>query len=576
MSGQPVPCELLSWDESQRWIDLIPDGVLIVDAEGIIQGANIGMQALCGRSAQALVGQPLGLLLPADLLERHQHHLARYFAQPQVRAMGRVQALRLCHSDGQIVPVDISLGLCRHDEKVCAVAVIRDVTELRALHEQARHQAMHDNLTGLYNRAMFGELLVQAVEQCQRSAQVMALLLLDLDDFKSINDGYGHHVGDAVLVEVAQRMRGLLRGSDVLARLGGDEFAVLLRDQDDPSQAEQVAEKLVQAIGQPWRLGHHEMRPGASIGIALMTADGSDAATLLQRADMAMYRAKEAGRGCHAVYDAGMTHLMEQTAQLKGRLKRALEADALRLHYQPQIDARSGAVVGLEAMLRWHDAELGEVEPLRCLAVAEGTGLMLPLGDWMLSTACQQIAAWARQGLCLRVAVKLSVHQLRQPDFAQRLGALLERWDVPAPQLELQITETIAINPRIQASGMLECIAALGVKLTLDDFGMGFSSLSHLQQLPVTRLKIDRQFIQGLPGQAQDAALMRALIGLAGALGKTLVAQGVETEAQREFLQREGCDVLQGRLFAPDLPPEQIAALVAGCAEGVSSSWAAT
>lgn len=576
MSDQPEPRELLSWDESQRWVDLIPDGVLIVDAEGRIQGANIGMQALCGRPPQALVVQPLNLLLSAELHQRHHHHLARYFAHPQARAMGRVQRLQLCRSDGQLVPVDISLGLCRHASQVCALAIIRDVTEVQALHDQARHQAMHDGLTGLYNRAMFNELLVQAVEQCQRGEQLMALLLLDLDDFKAINDGHGHHVGDAMLVEVARRMRGVLRGSDVLARLGGDEFAVLLRDQADSGRAVQVAEKLVRAVGQPWRLAHHELFPGASIGIAFIPADGPDAATLLRHADLAMYRAKEAGRGRHALYDAGMAHLIEEKARLKGRLKRALETDALRLHYQPQIDARSGAVVSVEALLRWHDAELGEVAPLRFIPVAESSGLILPLGDWVLRTACQQIAAWVRQGLCLRVAVNLSVHQLRQPDFAQRLEAMLKRWDVPPQLLELEITESAAITQRDPAAGMLERIAALGVSLALDDFGVGYSSLSHLQQLPVTRLKIDRQFIQGLPAQADDAVLTRAVIGLARTLGKTLVAEGVETEAQREFLQREGCELLQGWLLAPALPAEQIPALVARFSGGLSPSRVAT
>ncbi len=333
--------------------------------------------------------------------------------------MGRVPDLNLWHRDGHAVAVGTSLGLLRRGEDALALAlalaVVRDMRELRAMHERMQYLAMHDELTGLYSRHMFGELLSQSLVQTRRSGQTLALLLIDLDDFKSINDGHGHHVGDRLLQEVAQRMRGALRGSDSLARLGGDEFAVLLHDPADLASAQGVAAKLLAAICRPWRHGHHDASPGASIGLVFAPADGEDADTLMRHADMAMYRAKEAGRGTYAVFDTGMARQIEEKALLQGRLKRAIEGGGLRLHYQPQLCASSGRVLGVEALLRWKDGELGEVPPARFVAVAESSGLVQGLGEWVVDAACRQIMQWRSEGLALRVAINVSVHQLRQP-----------------------------------------------------------------------------------------------------------------------------------------------------------------
>ncbi|RZL29156.1 MAG: GGDEF domain-containing protein, partial [Rubrivivax sp.] len=328
------------------------------------------------------------------------------------------------------------------------------------------------------------------------------------------------------------------------------------------SAALAVADKLLQGVAQPWRFGHHEMFPGASVGIVFLPRDGEDAGTLLRRADMAMYRAKDAGRGVHAVYDAGMSRLIEEKTLLQGRLKRAMHGEGLALHYQPQVDARDGRVVGVEALLRWHDAELGPVAPARFISVAESTGLILPLGDWVLDEACRQIARWRDEGLALRVSVNLSAHQLRQPHFVERLAERLQAHGIPGALLELEITETAAMASPEQAAAQMREIAALGVALALDDFGVGHSSLSHLRQLPVSRLKIDRSFIQNVVGGADDLVLVRAISALARALGKTTVAEGVETLAQRNVLRAEGCDVLQGWLFAPAVPAAEVPALV--------------
>lgn len=544
------------------WMDLIPDGVLIVDRQARIVEANLGMGVLSGRSPDELRGQELAELLPPDQRFAHRQHLQAYFEQPHVRPMGRVPDLALWRSDGRRLPVDIALRQFRSGADDYVLVVLRDVTEMRALHEKTQYLAMHDALTGLYSRYMFSELLSQALTQSTRAGQSLALLLIDLDDFKSINDGHGHQVGDAFLKETALRMKTALRSSDVLARLGGDEFAVLLRNQAEPEQTLRVSEKLSQAIGQPWRTGHHELYSGASIGIAFAPRDGADAHTLLRHADLAMYSAKADGRGCHAVFHPRMAARLEEKMLLQGRLKRALLSNELRLHYQPQLCARDGHIVGVEALLRWHDPQLGEVAPSDFIPVAESTGLILALGDWVLNEACRQIAAWRDQGLMLRVAVNVSAQQLRQPLFALSLQEILQTWQLCGDVLELEITESAAMTSREQAGNVLRQVAALGVHLALDDFGMGYSSLGHLRQLPVSRLKIDRSFIQGLGQNEEDRVLTRAVIGLAKIMGKAVVAEGVESDAQREFLAREGCDELQGWLFSPAVAPDRVPGLL--------------
>jgi len=546
----------------QSLIALLPDGALLVDPAGLIVAANAALHALCGHADGALVGQALSMLLPPQHRSRHAHHLRDFFHHPSRRPMGRVPQLALWHAEGRAVPVDISLGTLPSADEPLALAVVHDLTEIQAMHARVRHLAMHDDLTGLYGRPMFGELLAKAVEQARRGMPPVAMLLIDLDDFKAVNDSHGHPVGDALLQEVARRMHAALRSSDVLARLGGDEFAVLLHDQADSANVLAVVHKLLQVIAQPWRGEHHEAFPSASIGVVFAPHDGDDAATLMRHADLAMYRAKEAGRGTYAVFDAAMAHQLQERALLQSRLQRALEADALHLHYQPQLCAASGRVVGVEALLRWRDAELGDVAPARFIAVAEQTGLILRLGDWVVASACRQMAHWRAQGLLMRVAVNVSVHQLRQPRFVDRLQQQLARWQVPASQLELEITETAAMSQHDLAHGLLHRLHGLGVQLALDDFGTGHSSLAQLRALPVSRLKMDRSFVRDIQGDGSDAVLVRAIIGLARTLGKSVVAEGVETEAQRDFLRREGCDELQGWLFARDLPADEVPALV--------------
>ena len=395
-------------------ISAAPDGILLVSADGTILMANPAMEAISGYSADDLVGRSVGIFLPPWLRDKHDGLVRSFFHRPSARPMGMVSHLQLMRSDGRPVSIDIALGNCEARGEPAAVVFIRDMTEMRRLQEDIQHQATHDMLTGLSNRWMFGQHLNQAMARAQRHGQPLALLLLDLDDFKAINDGHGHAIGDQVLVEVARRLKTCLRGGDTLARLGGDEFTVLLPEVAGRDGARQVADKLLRTLALPCRLHGFELHVAASIGIALFPDDAPDADTLMRYADMAMYSAKDAGRNTYAVYASRMGHALEEKLRLHERLKHALAQGGLTLHYQPQVDVVSGRLTGVEALARWNDPELGEVSPERFIAVAVGTGLIHDLGEWVMRTACNQLAHWHASGMPLRVSVNLSAQQFRR------------------------------------------------------------------------------------------------------------------------------------------------------------------
>lgn len=544
--------------------EFAPDGVLVVDRQGYVRFSNPAMSLLCGHEACDLVGQPVDQLLPDDVRGHHHHHVARYFSDPQQRAMGLVNNLRLRHRNGHGIPVDIALGHGQVQEgQAFAVLFVRDASEAHAQRERLEQMAMTDALTGLHNRRMFQDELGQAVSQSLRTGRPLAVCLIDLDDFKSINDGYGHEAGDVVLKEVASRLQSVLRAGDSLARLGGDEFAVLIRDIRAPDDAAHVARKIIGQMHPPVRVGESWVHTGASVGVVYCPQDAQDATSLMRYADMALYQAKDAGRGMHAVYAPDMAHRINENLQLRGRLQEALESDVLELHYQPQVGAHGDGIESVEALLRWHDPVLGQVPPDRFIPVAEATGLILPLGDWVLNRACRQIACWLAQGLEIRVAVNVSGHQFKRKDVVALVSEALQRYQVPSHLLELEITETAAMSDPVQAGFTLRQLAELGVGVALDDFGRGHSSLLYLLQLPISKIKIDRLFIGGIPHSLEHATLTRAILGLARTLGKPVVAEGVETAEQLAFLRREHCASFQGWLFSKAVPADSLPEVLA-------------
>ncbi|MBR0825821.1 EAL domain-containing protein [Bradyrhizobium manausense] len=414
--------------------------------------------------------------------------------------------------------------------------------------------AYHDILTGLPNRAQLRHLIMSAIDSCQAGSHI-ALAFLDLDHFKDVNDTLGHAAGDELLVLLAQRLRAQLRPCDMLGRLGGDEFVILLPDHDAEAAAS-VAEGITQALASPLQLGAKQVQMSASIGISLYPDHATDIDTLMQQADAAMYKAKLAGRSTHRFFSADMSGLTEQRLELTAALRRAIAEDALNLRYQPQIRTVDGAIHGVEALSRWHDAVLGEVSPAKFIPLAEECGLIEQIGLWSIREACRQMVSWRRAGLNIpSVSVNLSPINFRDVHLATRLAAILAEHDLPPNALMLEITEGAFMQERAVALETMRAIRKLGVGLSLDDFGTGFSSLSRLAHLPIRELKIDRSFMRDIESDAGAMAIATAVVRVGQSLGMTVVAEGVETEAQRKVLAELGCDVVQGFLYAPALAP---------------------
>jgi diguanylate cyclase (GGDEF)-like protein len=462
--------------------------------------------------------------------------------------------LRLYRRDGSLQPVDISLGYWEVDGKPHAIAYLRDLTERKKLEESLRHQATHDELTRLPNRWLFQLQLKQALLRAERSHNRVAVLFLDLDHFKTINDSFGHAVGDALLVQASRRIHSQLRASDTLARMGGDEFAILLPDLNQADEAVSVAIKVLASLQDAFDLPDQRVYSGASIGLAYYPDDARDSDTLLRYADMAMYQAKQAGRGGYACYSQELDRRTHEDMLLHSRLKTALSDQLLSLHFQPQVDLRDGRLEGAEALLRWQDPVLGSVGPDRFIPIAEATGLILPLSDWVLDRACRQIADWQRAGTPLRLSINVSAHQLHQGQLTDKVRSALDRYGAHARWLELEITETVAMTQPRQALDQLLALVELGCSVSLDDFGTGYSSLAYLKALPVSKIKIDQRFVQDITDDPDDDVIVQTIIGMAHNLGLEVIAEGVETVAQRDRLALYGCTVCQGYLFHRPLP----------------------
>jgi diguanylate cyclase (GGDEF)-like protein len=429
--------------------------------------------------------------------------------------------------------------------------VIRDITERKRTEEQIRHLAHHDPLTGLPNRRLFKDRLEQALALARREHQQLAVMILDLDYFKEVNDSLGHTRGDALLCAVAERLRGMVRASDTLARIGGDELAVIQSGlRGGTAGAAVLAQKLVDAAARPFLVDHQEIALGVSIGIAVMPEDGDSHDRLLRNADLALYRAKRDGRSCWRFFDESMHREVLLRRSLEADLRHALQRRQLGVVYQPQLNPHTNRIVSAEALVRWRHPVRGLVPPAEFIPVAESTGLIRTLGRWILNAACRQASAWAQAGHPLRVAVNLSPAEMRGDELLATIDEILRRHALPAGSLELEITERLFMEP--SDSAVNTCVRGLadrGVGLAIDDFGTGYSSLAYLKRLPVSRIKIDKTFVQDIGRDAENEAVVRAVIALAKSLGKAVVAEGVETEPQLAFLRQHGCDEVQGFLL---------------------------
>jgi diguanylate cyclase (GGDEF)-like protein/PAS domain S-box-containing protein len=446
--------------------------------------------------------------------------------------------------------------------------VARDITARVRAEEELARMAHYDALTGLPNRALLQGRLKRAMARADRGRTLLAVMFLDLDQFKEINDSLGHAMGDAVLKEAALRLESCLRSTDTVARLGGDEFTILLEDVRSAEEITRVADKLLRSISERADVAGHEMHLSTSIGVTVYPLDHHDADTLLRNADLAMYHAKQEGRNNVQFFSPDMSERTEKRVDMLGRLRGAIARRELQLYYQPQVDVRSGAVIGVEALLRWNDRERGLVEPAEFVPLAEDTGLILPIGEWVLREACMQAKRWLDAGFGpLAMAVNLSARQFRQKNLVQMVSAILAETGLPPENLELEITESTMMHRAEEAAAGLRALHEIGVQIALDDFGTGYSSLAYLHRFQVHTLKVDQSFVRDIKSDRDDAAIVSTVITLAKQLKLKALAEGVETKEQLAFLRTRGCDSYQGFLFCRPQPAAEIEALLSSLRE---------
>lgn len=535
------------------------EGVLITDTDQRITAVNRAFSEITGYSEIEALGQT------PRLLASGQHDSAFYVAMwHQLTAEGHWQGeIFNKRKNSDLYPSWLTISAVRNSEREIThfVAVFADISSLKHAQAKLDYQAHHDPLTGLPNRALFENRLHAALQCSQVSNRQGAVLFLDLDRFKHINDSLGHPVGDLLLKGIAQRLKEQVRDVDTVARLGGDEFIILLPGLHKPSDASAIANKLLACFSAPFQAGEHEFFTSASIGISLYPQDGSDVASLIRNADAAMYRSKAKGRNRVEAYTRDLTAQASVRVALENELRRAIDRNELSLCYQPKLSLKTQNLVGAEALIRWNHPTFGDVSPEHFIHLAEENGTILQLGDWVLEQACRQMHQWQKRYQPFGpLSINLAGAQMRQPHLAKRIEQLLKTYQLKAGDLQLEITENFIMSQAEEALSVLHQLKQLGVQLAIDDFGTGYSSLSYLKRLPLDILKIDQSFIRGLPDDPHDAAITRAIIALGRSMQLTIIAEGVENQAQQHFLTAEGCEQIQGYIVSLPLPPEEFAA----------------
>ncbi len=536
-------------------LETAAEGIIIVDPRGRIESFNKAAELIFSHSADEVIQKPFtSLLTPEDAGK-----FLSLSGEPLIGVGTELCGLRKC---GELFHLTLSVSEANAVGSRCFTILLQDNSERHAFEAKLTHLATHDALTGLPNRVLFNDRLAQELAHASRDDHTVAILFLDLDRFKHINDTLGHNIGDQLLQAVADRLKNCLRGEDTLARLGGDEFLLILPHLNNTEGAAIVAQNILQLLKQPFSTAGQELFISASIGIAFYPHDGSETSELVKNADTAMYVAKSMGGSNFQFSSQQMNAMTTARFEMESMLRHALERDELLLHYQPQVDTRTKRIVGVEALLRWQHPQLGLVPPADFIPLAEETGLIIPISEWVLRNACTQCKAWQDEGYDITVAVNLCARQFTHSDLLVLIREILEQTALEPQHLELELTESMVMQHGEETIAILHQLKELGLRLSLDDFGTGYSSLSYLRRFPIDTLKIDRSFVQDITDEADGGILASAIIAMAHGLKMNVIGEGVETAEQLAYLQAHRCDTIQGYYFSKPLPSEVMTALL--------------
>jgi diguanylate cyclase (GGDEF)-like protein/PAS domain S-box-containing protein len=553
-------------ERAQAILDSIGDAVICTDVSGNITFLNVVAEAMTGWSLEEAAGRPM-----AEAFRIIDAATRETLADPMERALRRNKLTHLplncilVRRDGFEIPIEDSVSPIhdREGQATGAVIIFRDVSVARAMTELIAHSAEHDFLTGLPNRLLLNDRVSQAIALAQRHMHQVAILFLDLDGFKHINDSLGHPIGDKLLQSIAKRLVACVRQSDTVSRQGGDEFVVLLSEVEQPEHTSITARRMLQAVAVAHSIDHHDLHVTTSIGVSVYPEDGLDAETLIKNADTAMYQAKENGRHSFQFFRPAMNVRAVERQSIEENLRRALERHEFALHYQPKIDLKTGVITGAEALIRWTHPVRGSVSPAQFIPVAEDCGLILPIGAWVMRQACTQARTWMDAGLpATTMAVNVSAMQFRNENFLEGLFAILDETGMSPELLELEVTESVLMKRAQFTASVLQTLRERGVRVAVDDFGTGYSSLSYLRKFPLDALKIDQSFIRQITTTPDETTIVSAIISMGQSLKLRVIAEGVETPQELAFLKLHQCDEAQGYFLSRPVPHEQFAKLL--------------
>jgi diguanylate cyclase (GGDEF)-like protein/PAS domain S-box-containing protein len=549
--------------------EISTEAIVIIDRDSIIRFANPAVERTFGWRTDELIGKNIELLQPEHLRAAHRAGMARYLSGDERKLNWASVEIQALHRDGHEIQVDLAFSEMHLSQKSWFVGTFRDITERKRHEEELLHSAKYDSLTGLPNRVLLFDRMDQALHISRRHNSTFGVLYIDLDNFKVINDSLGHDSGDELLREAGRRLLTCVRDGDSVARVGGDEFVLLLTDLQRVDDIDLVAQRALTAMSQVFNVGASEGFVGASIGAALYPHDGRTRSELLQHADIAMYRAKEYGRNNYQRYAEHMQARYKLRMSMESLLRKAIEANELSLHYQPQIELGSGRIIGAEALLRWENPTLGRVSPVQFIPLAEETGLIVTIGNWVIDRACCDAASWIHtaEGNQCRVAINLSARQFSDESLLDSISSAISRYELSPEKVELEITESLVMQSPEQASAVLNDLRKLGCQVALDDFGTGYSSLAYLRHFPLDCLKIDKSLIQ-------DVGIVRAVIQLAQSFGLKTLAEGVENEPVLALLRHLGCDIIQGYYYSKPLPLAEFKRFLVSHAEQLATQSA--